>query len=115
MNFLPGSISVQAPSGPAMWLGLNSYGEALIVDDEGRLSFVQLDQLTVDWRYDWREQRWVEVNGVTDGTEEIGDDGREELPGQLLDPDRAGPSDPLDEEGVTSAGDPGHVDTGAKA
>lgn len=114
MNFLPGSIPAQSSSGPVIWLGLNTYGEALVVSDEGRIFFVKLEELNVDWRYDWREQRWVEVTGVTYAAEEFDDDGSEELPGQLLDPDGAGPSDSLDQEGGPPPGNPGNMDSGAE-
>jgi hypothetical protein len=111
---LPGPLSVQIEgkgyNGPALWLALTDLGEGLCVDDAGRPIYVLLSDINVDWRYDWRAQEWVTVNGVTDGEEGFDDDGGADVPGSVQYVDGDGDGDPLDTQGGPPTGDLGDVD-----
>lgn len=115
---LPGPLSVQVDTtdygGPALWLALTALGEALCIDDRGNPRFVQLHEITVDWRYDWSAQEWVTVDGVGYVEENVDDDGSPDLPGSVQYPDGAGDGDPLDAQGEPTTGDPGDVDANAQ-
>jgi hypothetical protein len=94
---------------PILLLGTTSLGEVLAVDDDGRLVFVQMADVRVEWRYNWRDQTWNEVD---DGAEDDAPDGGEDFSGSVSEPDGDGPSDPFNPEGGSATGDPGDVDTG---
>jgi hypothetical protein len=96
-------------NGPVLLLGRGD-GEWVGVCDDGRLRTFPEEQLTVEWRFDWRSHEWIEVSGV--GEAESPDDGSADLQGSVLDPDGAGEGDQVDEEGGPATGDPGDVDTG---
>lgn len=115
---LPGPLSVQVDTtdygGPALWLAVTDLGEAMVINDRGTPMFVGLHQITVDWRYDWREQGWVVVDGVGYAEEDIDDDGSPDIPGPVQHPDGTGDGDPLDAQGGPPAGDLGDVDADAQ-
>lgn len=75
--------------GPVMLLGV--YGQdtptgALAVDAEGMVVAVSTEELNIDWRFDFRLGRWVDVGpyeGEDDDTEEAPDDGGEAVPGDI--------------------------------
>jgi hypothetical protein len=65
---------------------------ALVVDGDGALWTVSFNEINLDTRYDYKSQEWVSVGfgGVDATAPETPDDGGEEIPGYISDPDRAG-------------------------
>jgi hypothetical protein len=60
--------------------GFDRGASALLVDDEGRLRWHAIEHIQIDWRYDWDNHQWVEVNGVTNAPQDDAPDGRPSVP-----------------------------------
>lgn len=86
----------------------DSWCNALVVDDVGKLNFVGVGELDISWRYDWRDHAWIEVDEL--GQEEPPDDGSAQLSGSIPDPDRVSVGDSIDQEGRPTPGSPGGLD-----
>ena len=96
---------------PILILGITSYFEYLAIDVDGKTGVFPHENVTLDWRYDWRDHRWVDV-GETDGEKNDPPDGGSDLSGSIPEPDGVGTGDPFDEEGGSTPGDLGDLDTG---
>ena len=111
MNWAPAPVPVEVFQdngyrGPGLWIGSDDEYE-YVVDTDGHVQRFELHTLTISWRFDWRVQEWIEV-----GDEEaVDDDGGAQLSRSVLDVDGAGAGDPLDEEGQSSPGGSGSLDT----
>jgi hypothetical protein len=88
---LPAPLAAQSPRGPVLVLGVDSEGEAFVVLDDGNFEFISISSLKAEWRYDWRKNRWMDVQGFGDSgqDEEEADDGSEEVSGRISDTDGA--------------------------
>jgi len=75
---------------------------------DGTVVLAALIDVKFDYRYDWQNQRWVDVSRVTDGplsdegSDDIAnqattDDGGTAVQGRVPDPDGASEGDPLDQ------------------
>lgn len=107
-------IEAETVSGglPVLILGITELFEAFVVTDEGRFGAEPLTNLSVNWRYNWRDHSWVET-GDMNGAQDDPPDGGSDLSGSVPDTDGVGASDPLNPEGRQTTGDPGDLDTGA--
>lgn len=94
-------------NGPCLIMGFVGY-LALILRDDGKFQLAEIDSVTPDIRYDWRNHQWIEVRDIG---QETPDDGGTQLSGSVPNTDRVSDSDPIDTEGGPSTGDPGNVDT----
>lgn len=83
---------------PVLVLGLTDEMEGIVITDTGKFELVDLDRLTVEWRYDWSNHKWIDVGGIN-GTQNDGPDGGPSFSGSVPEFDRVGASDPLDPEG----------------
>lgn len=83
---------------------------AIVIDDDGYIKTLGVGDFRTDWRYNHDTHQWNEVGEIA-SEEGFADDGSEELPGSVPDPDGGGEGDPLDEEGGSPAGSSGDVDT----
>jgi hypothetical protein len=81
---------------------------AVLCLEDGRIVAAELHEIKFDYRYDFRNERWVDVSRVTDGPppdeapdvdtdQETPDDGGEAVQGRIPDLDRAGEGDPFDQ------------------
>jgi len=115
-------VSGTADDLPVLILGIESgvdqngttsswFSNALCVNDEGRLKFVRMTQIQLDWRYDWRTHSWIDTGDMNGDTQDPSTDGSPGVPGLLSQSDRVGPSDPFDPEGREAPGDLGGLDT----
>lgn len=96
-----GVVTIRGPQGVADSFSI------LAVDDDGKFAVIPMDQVKVNWRYNWRDHRWDE--GVQSGEDEA-PDGGPDLPGSIPEPDGVSAGDPFNEEGRSTTGDPGNVD-----
>lgn len=105
-------------TGPALLLGYSEgreapgkeYGDLLAIGDDGKLCLVRAHEVTVDWRYNWKNHEWVEVSGIAeDGPS---DDGGEDVPESVPDVDGGGGGNPIDTEGGPTTGSAGDMDSG---
>lgn len=116
MGMLPAPLSAWAEgdmvgvdyNGPVMLLGITPLGEWVGITDDGRMRYIPTHQITVDWRYDWKQHEWIEVNGIT---QELEDDGGADLPGSVHDADGGSGGDSFSEEGREATGDSGDLET----
>lgn len=85
-------VSATMHSDPVMVLGIvdGSMPYALVVSSDGAIRTAALEELNVDWRYDWKTGKWVDVGPYEDedgGDEEASDGGGQEVPGDVPGPD----------------------------
>jgi hypothetical protein len=76
--------------------------------EDGRVLAAPLADIKFDYRYDWANERWVDVSRVTNGPppdegsnvdadQEDGDDGGEAVQGRVPDLDPSSTGDPIDQ------------------
>lgn len=70
----------------------------IVIDDDGKTLYIPMSNVTMNWRYNWRDHEWVEV-GDMNGTQDDPLDGGPDLSGPISEPDGVGPSDPIDTQG----------------
>ena len=104
-------------TGPALLLGYSetttrgvSHGDLLAIGDDGKLCLVRSHEVTVDWRYNWKNHEWVEVSGIAEDSPS--DDGGEDVSESVPDVDGGGGGNPIDSEGGSSTGSAGDMDSG---
>lgn len=87
---LPAPLSgTHATKGPIMVIAFAGTSDALVVDGEGQMAWIHVNDARIDWRYDWGAGTWVDVGPYEeiDDDEETPDDRGEEVPGDLPDAD----------------------------
>lgn len=47
---------------PAIVLAVDA-GELLIVDGNGKLAWLDVDRIQLDWSYDFKTEKWVDADG----------------------------------------------------
>lgn len=61
--FNPAIKAIVETGNPVILLALDGDGRVLVVDDGGHMLWRFVDGLTVDWRYDFKTERWTDSAG----------------------------------------------------